>query len=208
MHLRALRHWNCGRSQTEKIENLNHLDCQDAPCTMCEENTYGYNAVTGCQECSCRTEGTNGDMSCRFESNKNNSKSFIVVQKLHISPLSLDSGQCNCADRVEGRQCDHCVWGAWNYPTCDPCDCDTKGTTEKICDQVKLAEFEQKYRNRNLCHCKMFRQHQNVSASPTWSQAGVTSARKASSTFRRPIPSAAWSASASVVPRSALHIQH
>ena len=105
---------------------------------MCEENTYGYNAVTGCQECSCRTEGTNGDMSCRFESNKNNSKSFIVVQKLHISPLSLDSGQCNCADRVEGRQCDHCVWGAWNYPTCDPCDCDTKGTTEKICDQVKL----------------------------------------------------------------------
>ena len=74
---------------------------------------------------------------------KNNSKSFIVVQKLHIFPLSLDSGQCNCADRVEGRQCDHCVWGAWNYPTCDPCDCDTKGTTEKICDQVKLAEFEQ-----------------------------------------------------------------
>ena len=139
---------------------------------------------------------------------KNNSKSFIVVQKLHIFPLSLDSGQCNCADRVEGRQCDHCVWGAWNYPTCDPCDCDTKGTTEKICDQVKLAEFEQKYRIRNLCHCKMFRQHQNVSASLTWSQAAVTSARKASSTFRRPIPSAAWSASASVVPRSALRIQH
>ena len=49
---------------------------------------------------------------------------------------SLDSGQCNCADRVEGRQCDHCVWGAWNYPTCEACTCDTKGTTEKICDQV------------------------------------------------------------------------
>ena len=80
---------------------------QDAPCTECEENTYGYNAVTGCQECSCRTEGTNGDMSCRWE---------IFKNKKHMFLFSLDSGQCNCAERVEGRQCDHCVWGAWNYP--------------------------------------------------------------------------------------------
>ena len=49
---------------------------------------------------------------------------------------SLESGQCHCAERVEGRQCDHCVYGAWNYPSCEACDCDTKGTTEKICDQT------------------------------------------------------------------------
>ena len=60
--------------------------------------------------------------------------------ELTCSSCSLDSGQCNCAERVEGRQCDHCVWGAWNYPTCEACACDTKGTTEKICDQVSLVQ--------------------------------------------------------------------
>ena len=56
-------------------------DPQDAPCTMCEENTYGYNAVTGCQECSCRTEGTNGDMSCRYVSDVLKSTSIDIPAK-------------------------------------------------------------------------------------------------------------------------------
>ena len=64
----------------QKLRILSYLDCQDAPCTMCEENTYGYNAVTGCQECSCRTEGTNGDMSCRFDNIKKQ------LQKFHCCP--------------------------------------------------------------------------------------------------------------------------
>ena len=55
--------------------NETETDPQDAPCTMCEENTYGYNAVTGCQECSCRTEGTNGDMSCRYQMCRNQHES-------------------------------------------------------------------------------------------------------------------------------------
>ena len=43
----------------------------DAPCTECMENTFGYNPITGCQECQCATEGTiNADMSCDLESGK------------------------------------------------------------------------------------------------------------------------------------------
>ena len=35
------------------------------------ENTFGYNPITGCQECQCATEGTiNADMSCDLESGK------------------------------------------------------------------------------------------------------------------------------------------
>ena len=41
----------------------------DAPCSMCEENTFGYDAITGCQECGCAVEGTvNGNQSCSQES--------------------------------------------------------------------------------------------------------------------------------------------
>ena len=39
------------------------------PCSQCEENTFGYDPITGCQECMCNTEGTrNESMSCNLES--------------------------------------------------------------------------------------------------------------------------------------------
>lgn len=30
----------------------------DNPCSVCEENTFGYDPITGCQECKCNVEGT------------------------------------------------------------------------------------------------------------------------------------------------------
>ena len=82
-------------------------------CSRCEENTFGYDSITGCQECACQVEGTvAGNMSC-----------------------SLETGQCYCKDNVEGRTCDHCSAGAFNYPECETCPCDLRGTTEDICDQ-------------------------------------------------------------------------
>jgi laminin alpha 3/5 len=30
----------------------------DSPCSECEENTFGYDPITGCQECNCMVEGT------------------------------------------------------------------------------------------------------------------------------------------------------
>ena len=47
------------------------------PCSECEVNTFGYDAITGCQECNCMVEGTvGGAMNCTQE-----------------------SGQCYCKDR-------------------------------------------------------------------------------------------------------------
>ena len=41
----------------------------DNPCTECEENTFGYDPITGCQECMCDTDGTiNANMSCALDS--------------------------------------------------------------------------------------------------------------------------------------------
>jgi laminin alpha 3/5 len=84
------------------------------PCSTCEENTFGYDPITGCQECGCVTEGTvSANMSC-----------------------SLENGNCFCQDNVEGRTCDHCAFGYFRYPECQQCPCDLRGTTEEICNQV------------------------------------------------------------------------
>jgi len=91
----------------------------DNPCSRCEENTFGYDAITGCQECNCMVDGTmSGNMSC-----------------------SLESGQCYCKENVEGRACDHCTYGSYAYPHCESCDCELKGTTERICDQSNAQCF-------------------------------------------------------------------
>lgn len=40
----------------------------DNPCSTCEENTFGYDPITGCQECMCATQGTvAANMSCSLE---------------------------------------------------------------------------------------------------------------------------------------------
>ena len=51
---------------------------------------------------------------------------------------SQESGQCYCKENVEGRTCDHCTYGSYQYPTCETCDCELSGTTERICDQVGI----------------------------------------------------------------------
>ena len=34
-----------------------------------------------------------------------------------------DDGQCQCESGIEGRQCNACQSGYWNFPTCEPCQC-------------------------------------------------------------------------------------
>ena len=41
----------------------------EEPCSMCEENNFGYDPITGCQECRCAIDGTiNRNISCSLES--------------------------------------------------------------------------------------------------------------------------------------------
>jgi hypothetical protein len=36
---------------------------------------------------------------------------------------NFETGQCDCLDRKEGRQCDRCVDNYWNFPVCEKCEC-------------------------------------------------------------------------------------
>lgn len=90
-------------------------------CDQCEIGTYGYHPIIGCEECNCSPQGVlNGNLQC-----------------------DLLNGSCSCKENVVGRQCDKCVAGFSQFPHCEKCDCDIRGTTEDICDQYSAE-----------CHCK------------------------------------------------------
>ncbi|XP_026299731.1 laminin subunit alpha [Apis mellifera] len=90
-------------------------------CDQCEIGTYGFHPILGCEECNCSPLGViDGDLQCDFF-----------------------NGSCRCKENVVGRQCDKCRPGYSQFPHCEKCDCDIRGTTEEICDQY-TAE----------CYCK------------------------------------------------------
>ncbi|CAK9798131.1 Laminin subunit alpha [Anthophora quadrimaculata] len=82
-------------------------------CDQCEVGTYGFHPIIGCEECNCSPVGViDGDMQC-----------------------DLLNGSCRCKENVVGRQCDKCEPGYSQFPHCERCDCDVRGTTMDICDQ-------------------------------------------------------------------------
>lgn len=90
-------------------------------CDECEAGTYGFHQIIGCEECNCSPLGVmNNDLQC-----------------------NLTTGNCYCKENVVGRQCDRCQAGYSQFPHCERCDCDLRGTTGDICDQY-TAE----------CYCK------------------------------------------------------
>uniref|UniRef100_A0A0K2UE20 Laminin subunit alphalike [Acyrthosiphon pisum] n=1 Tax=Lepeophtheirus salmonis TaxID=72036 RepID=A0A0K2UE20_LEPSM len=103
------------------------------PCSQCEANTFGYDPITGCQDCMCQYTGTNnGNMSC-----------------------SLETGNCFCKENIEGRTCDHCTPGYYGYPYCDQCPCYLPGTTQDICNQQTSTCLCKTNIEGNLCDtCK------------------------------------------------------
>ncbi|XP_014485447.1 PREDICTED: laminin subunit alpha isoform X2 [Dinoponera quadriceps] len=91
-------------------------------CDQCKVGTYGFHPIIGCEECNCSPLGVlDGDLQC-----------------------DLLDGSCPCKENVVGRQCDRCRAGYSQFPHCERCDCDLRGTTGDICDQY-TAE----------CFCKM-----------------------------------------------------
>uniref|UniRef100_A0A146MHL0 Laminin subunit alpha n=2 Tax=Lygus hesperus TaxID=30085 RepID=A0A146MHL0_LYGHE len=92
-------------------------ECQCPPntegelCEKCKPNTYGYDITDGCWECGCDAQGVNGTQQC-----------------------DEYSGNCHCRANVAGRTCNACQPGFHDFPYCQECDCDPRGTTEGICD--------------------------------------------------------------------------
>ena len=88
-------------------------------CDKCEVGTYGYHPIIGCEECNCSPLGVlDGNLQC-----------------------DLFNGSCSCKENVVGRQCDKCLAGFSQFPHCEKCDCDLRGTNEDICDQFTAECF-------------------------------------------------------------------
>ena len=49
---------------------------------------------------------------------------------------------CSCKENVDGRTCNACVAGAYQYPNCMTLNCDRTGTEEGICDQVSVFQLD------------------------------------------------------------------
>ncbi|KAJ8973563.1 hypothetical protein NQ317_009587 [Molorchus minor] len=91
-------------------------------CDQCEPYTFGYDPIIGCEECKCNYLGVNGSVQC-----------------------NIDSGECPCKQNVIGRTCDTCEAGYYLFPHCESCECDGRGTTPDVCDQVTAECLCKKY---------------------------------------------------------------
>lgn len=62
---------------------------------------------------------------------------IFLCQLFNFSPPLI--GQCRCKANVEGRACDQCKRGFYNFMNpegCEPCDCDPNGSYATYCDPV------------------------------------------------------------------------
>jgi laminin, alpha 3/5 len=99
-------------------------------CDQCEPETFGFDQIIGCEDCSCNPLGVErGNLQC-----------------------DLNTGSCKCRPNVVGRKCDKCVNGFFNFPHCEPCRCDLRGTTFEICDQVDETCFCKKNTQGRECN--------------------------------------------------------
>ena len=99
-------------------------------CDKCTPFTFGFDQIIGCEECNCNPLGVeDNNLQC-----------------------DLHTGTCECRSNVVGRACDKCQYGFYNFPDCEPCRCDIRGTTYEICDQEDETCFCKKNTQGKQCN--------------------------------------------------------
>ncbi|XP_077998074.1 laminin subunit beta-1-like [Glandiceps talaboti] len=85
-------------------------------CDRCAPGTYGF-GPQGCLPCDCNAIGSRSEL------------------------CEVNSGQCQCNANTFGRQCDLCERGYWNFPNCQPCQCnghaDSCDSRTGICENCR-----------------------------------------------------------------------
>ncbi|XP_075126694.1 laminin subunit alpha-3 isoform X1 [Leptodactylus fuscus] len=126
----------CGRRLCDEITGKCICPPQTVKpiCDVCEQNTFSYHPIAGCEGCNCSITG--------------------VIQPFQPECDSI-SGQCRCKPRISGRQCDRCAPGYFRFPDCIPCDCNSYGTEPQICDHhtgVCLCKENTEGSRCDVCH--------------------------------------------------------
>lgn len=98
-------------------------------CDKCESYSYGFDHYFGCELCNCNPLGVqNNELQC-----------------------DIHNGTCACGPNIEGRTCDKCINGHFNFPHCQPCRCSLEGTTAEVCDQQDETCFCKKNVQGGYC---------------------------------------------------------
>lgn len=63
------------------------------------------------------------------------------------------SGQCICREGFGGPRCDRCLPGYFNYPSCQPCNCSSTGSSAITCDNTGKCNCLINYSGKlcNMC---------------------------------------------------------
>uniref|UniRef100_A0A0N4ZF07 Laminin subunit alpha-2 n=1 Tax=Parastrongyloides trichosuri TaxID=131310 RepID=A0A0N4ZF07_PARTI len=94
-------------------------------CQECTENAWDYHPLKGCKLCNCD-----------------------VVGSIDGKCDSL-TGQCLCKAGYVGPNCNLCSNGYFNFPDCEPCNCNPNGTLSSQCNgDLCLCD------NDGQCPCK------------------------------------------------------
>lgn len=98
-------------------------------CDKCEPYSYGFDHYFGCELCNCNSLGVqNNELQC-----------------------DINNGTCACGPNIEGRMCDKCFNGHFNFPFCQQCRCSVEGTVPEVCDQQDETCFCKKNVVGNHC---------------------------------------------------------
>ncbi|XP_072017704.1 uncharacterized protein [Amphiura filiformis] len=140
------------------------LDCQGntggLTCDVCDNGYWGN--IANCQECDCDPVGGDGNCTqdqgiCECHPNVignrctqcapvswgfNTGEAGCTLCDCHpigtvfgASQCNLETGQCECKERVTGLKCDACVDGYYSVEQgCIPCECSSEGTLASTCD--------------------------------------------------------------------------
>ncbi|CAI4225847.1 unnamed protein product [Auanema sp. JU1783] len=95
-------------------------------CEECADDSWNYHPLNGCLKCDCSSIGSNDAGSC-----------------------DTATGQCACKEGYVGLKCDRCTHGFFNFPNCEPCNCNENGTDTTQCnDGLCLCD------DSGQCPCK------------------------------------------------------
>lgn len=120
----------------ECLHNTQGKNCEECRPFFYHDLQYDIEHPNACQSCDCDPRGSVDDGVCDS----------------HTDPVNgLIAGKCHCKTNVDGRRCDQCKEGYWNFSEnspegCQSCSCNILGTVDNQGCNVFTGE----------CTCKRY----------------------------------------------------